>query len=375
MVTKIRTEQDARDFVRGCTFMGTGGGGPQDVGLRYLLEDLEKGLDLGWVDPMSIPDEAVTCMSLFMGSIAPARPEIKSEMAAKGLIHETVEREMVASIEGLAARMGVEKFDALVPFELGGINTPAPVDAAARLNMPVVDGDYSGRALPELPQASPMLYDFPLTPVVSCDRWGNVLTIEKAVNSPMVEVFGKGFSTNAMVICAESGLVVKGKDMKKAIIPGTLTKCLNVGRTIRQAREAGENPLQAVMQAADAWQLFEGVVSGKSWVDADGYLIGDCTIDGTGKFEGHTFKIWYKNENHVSWLDGKPFVCSPDLIEVVDAATAEPITNTDIQQGQRVAVLGMRGNDQFRTEKGLSILSARYYGFDYDYIPIENLVD
>ncbi len=373
MIT-IKTETDARDFVRGCTFMGTGGGGPQDVGLRYLLEDLEDGLELGWIDPMSIPDDALTCMSLFMGSIAPAKPEIKKEMAEKGLCKETVEREMAASIEGLAARMGVEKFDALVPFELGGINTPAPVDAAARLKMHVVDGDYSGRALPEMPQASPMLYDFNLTPVVSCDRWGNVLTIEKSVNSQMVEVFGKGFSTNAMVICAESGLVIKGKDMKKAIIPGTLTKCLNLGRAIRQAREAGDDPVKAAMEAADAWQLFEGIVSGKSWIDSAGYLIGDCTIKGTGKFEGHTFKFWYKNENHVSWLDGKPYVCSPDLIEVVDAKTAEPITNTDIREGNHVAVLGMKGNAQFRTEKGLSILSARYFGYDYDYVPIEDLM-
>ncbi len=64
MIT-IKTETDARDFVRGCTFMGTGGGGPQDVGLRYLLEDLEDGLELGWIDPMSIPDDALTCMSLY----------------------------------------------------------------------------------------------------------------------------------------------------------------------------------------------------------------------------------------------------------------------------------------------------------------------
>ena len=25
-----------------------------------------------------------------------------------------------------------------------------------------------------------------------------------------------------------------------------------------------------------------------------------------------TLRVWFKNENHVSWLDGKPYVASPD---------------------------------------------------------------
>jgi len=39
----LKTEIDVTDFVRGCVFMGTGGGGPQQVGLRYLLEVIRRG--------------------------------------------------------------------------------------------------------------------------------------------------------------------------------------------------------------------------------------------------------------------------------------------------------------------------------------------
>jgi len=63
----IKTKIDAEDFVRGCVFMGTGGGGPQETGLRYLLEDLEDNMEPTWVDPKSIPDDAWTCVAYFMG--------------------------------------------------------------------------------------------------------------------------------------------------------------------------------------------------------------------------------------------------------------------------------------------------------------------
>ena len=34
---ELRTEQEVRDFVRGCTFLGTGGGGSPHEGVELLL--------------------------------------------------------------------------------------------------------------------------------------------------------------------------------------------------------------------------------------------------------------------------------------------------------------------------------------------------
>jgi len=46
----IKTAQEAEDFVLGCTFMGTGGGGDPAIGLKFLLEDLKEGREIRWVD-------------------------------------------------------------------------------------------------------------------------------------------------------------------------------------------------------------------------------------------------------------------------------------------------------------------------------------
>jgi DUF917 family protein len=367
----IKTKIDAEDFVRGCVFMGTGGGGPQETGLRYLLEDLEDNMEPTWVDPKSIPDDAWTCVAYFMGSIAPFVPETKMKMEAKGLTEVTVDRELVKAVKELQKYLGIE-FAAVCPMELGGINTPAPLDAATRLGIAMVDGDYSGRALPEIVQVAPAYNGFHVEPVASCDRWGNTIIIKDVVNNTMLETFGKGVTVLAYVICGQCGLAMKGKDMKKFINSGSLTMCLEIGRTIREAREAGLDPVAAVLEACEGWELFRGEVVSKDWEDREGYLYGTTVIKGSDKYKGHELKIWYKNENHMSWLDGEVYVTSPDLISVVDALTCEPITNTDVNPGMKVAVIGMKS--KYRSPKAIDVLGPKHYGFDVEYRPIEEIV-
>jgi hypothetical protein len=82
-------------------------------------------------------------------------------------------------------------------------------------------------------------------------------------------------------------------------------------------------------------------------------------------------KVWFKNENHITYLDEKPFVTSPDLIAIIDATSGEPYTNTVVEEGMNVAVLGARADVKYRRPEGLALLGPRYFGFDLDYVPIE----
>ena len=62
------------------------------------------------------------------------------------------------------------------------------------------------------------------------------------------------------------------------------------------------------------------------------------------------------------------------IIEVIDAKSGEPITNTDIKKGDMVSVIGMKIEPIFRTPEGLNVLGPKHFGFDLEYKPIENLV-
>jgi hypothetical protein len=104
-------------------------------------------------------------------------------------------------------------------------------------------------------------------------------------------------------------------------------------------------------------------------------MFGITHIQGTGQYKGQKLDVWFKNENHVSWLNGKPWVCSPDLVTLAQRESGQGITNTQIKQGDEVVAVGIRGLEVFRTEFGLDHAAGpRYFGFDIDYVPIEELI-
>ena len=126
---QLKTRTDCEDFVRGCTIMGIGGGGKPEVGLKYLLEGLDEGLVLEWIDVDDIADDTWTASVYGMGSTAPITDETKAEIEKIGIKPVLAGKEMEAALKELADHAGVT-LSAMVPVELGGDNTPAPLVAA-----------------------------------------------------------------------------------------------------------------------------------------------------------------------------------------------------------------------------------------------------
>lgn len=369
----LKTRQDAEDFIRGCTFYGTGGGGLPERGLESLLSELEQGKEVGWIDVSELPDDALTVCPFLMGSIAPHTPEVLEEMKRFGLTKPLYDHKntLAKAIMELSLYTG-KKIDAVVPIELGGANTPSALAAGLVNGIPTVDGDYTGRAIPEIPQTTPYLFEKTLWPISSVDAWGNVSIIKDVINYAMAERIGKLISTAAYGLTGDAGFLMPASEMKKVIIPGTLTECYNVGKLIREAREEGKDPVQEVTKTLDGWILIRGKVTGKEWEDRVGYYWGTHTITGEGEYANDVVKIWFKNENHVCWKNDEVIVTSPDIITVVNADNGEPIANPTLAIGDHVAVIGLKARSVFRTQKGIDILGPRAFGFDFDYVPIEN---
>jgi Uncharacterized conserved protein len=176
----LYNRQDCDDFLRGCLWMGTGGGGGPEWGRRVLERALQDGLRLEWVDPSEIPDDAWTCTAYGMGSIAPVSEETKEAIRRLGLTDRYGDQAMEMAVRELAAYAGIQ-MGAIVPSELGAGNTPAPLVAGARLGIPVVDGDYAGRAIPEEMQGTPYLYGKNSWPFASVDKWGNIAIVKEGI--------------------------------------------------------------------------------------------------------------------------------------------------------------------------------------------------
>jgi len=278
---KLETWQDCEDFVRGCLFMGTGGGGSPEWGLRMLKSALEDGLTLEWTDVDDIPDDVWTASPYGMGSIAPPSQETLNEIARLGLVSQFGDSSMAEAVKEWESYLG-QPVGCLVVAELGAGNTPAPLVIGAHLGIPVADGDYAGRAVPQEMQTTLYLAGKKFYPFASVDKWGNVTIVKHAVSPHMVERIGKMLAVAAYGSTAMASTPLPAHEMKEVRIRGTLTKCLALGRSMRQAREVGQDPIEAALEVTGGWRLFEGIVSGKEWVDQGGYMVGTNHITGGG---------------------------------------------------------------------------------------------
>jgi DUF917 family protein len=54
--------------------------------------------------------------------------------------------------------------------------------------------------------------------------------------------------------------------------------------------------------------------------------------------------------------------------------SGEPAISYDFSVGDHVAVIGRKAHEAHRTEKGIRALGPRHFGFDFDYVPIEQWV-
>ncbi len=369
----LKTYQDCEDFVRGSCLFGVGGGGDPVSGLRMLEEDLKAGRELAWIDIGDLSDEDMTACAWGMGSIAPRDPqETGRKLAGLGISGPRYDRNLAIAIQELERYSGA-KIKLIIPMEPGGRNMPNPMSSGSRFGIPLADGDYTGRAIPEIIQIVPCIAGCKPWPATSVDPWGNVVIIRESVSPPMAERIGKQLAVAAFGTVGMAGFLLPVREARKHLVSGTASRSLRVGRAIREAGEAGRDPVEAAWKAASGWLLFQGKIADRNWEDRDGYMYGNHVIEGEGLFASHRMRIWFKNENHVTWIDERPHVTTPDLIAVVNSETGDPVTNTVAAMGMKVAVIGIKAPEALRTPEALSVLAPGFFGLSIPYTPIEKL--
>lgn len=285
---------------------------------------------------------------------------------------DRVSRPLAEAVRDLEEWLG-QPIVGLVSVEIGGYNAGAILDASANTGKRLIDGDYAGRAIPELQASVLHLFGAKVSPWALVDEFGNRLLLRDSPSDAFAERIGKylALASFGAIACAFAPL--PAREVGRIYVPNTLTECLELGRVIRLAREAGADPVAAAAQKLKGWMLFQGTVTKREWANT-GYMEGLHEITGERGYRGQTLRVWFKNENHVTWLNERPYVCSPDLVEVCDAETAEPLQNTYLKEGDRVAVVGRRRREAFESDAGIAAFGPRHFGWDIKFTPIEVLL-
>ncbi len=256
--------------------------------------------------------------------------------------------------------------------EAGGLNSATPFVVAAALGIPLVDADTMGRAYPEIQMCTPTIYGITATPMAIADEKGNS-AILNTVNNQWTETFARTVTIDMGCSAMIAIYLMTGKQLKEAAVARTITQVETIGRTIREAHAEHIDPIEAVRGATGGYVIWRGKVADVARRTETGFARGTAVIDGVDEYEGRQLHIDFQNEFLIAREGDRTVASTPDLITILDAEAGNAITTESLRYGYRVAVLGMPCDARWRTPDGIELAGPKYFGYDVDYVPIEDL--
>jgi len=304
-----------------------------------------------------VADDDMTIAVAMMGA-----PTVMVEKAPSG-------QESIQAFRSAESYLG-KPIKFVYSIEAGGINSTIPFTLSAQLRLPMVDLDGMGRAFPEIQMVTQSLIGITAMPFVMADEKGNSAVLA-TIDNRWMETFARSIAVNMGATAHITCYAATGKQQREGAVQGTITLAENIGRAIREARAAHTNPVKAIQDVAGSLIVFRGKVVDVQRRTVAGFARGEAILEGMGQDSGSKMSIQFQNENLMAARDGKIVVTVPDLITMVEEDTGEPITTEGLRYGFRVVVLGTPCHPHWRTPKGIEVVGPRYFGYDVDYVPVE----
>ena len=172
---------------------------------------------------------------------------------------------------------------------------------------------------------------------------------------------------------------MSGADVKAKAIHGSMSYCLEIGRSIRQARSDFDDPFDGLMAMLNrpesdrhARILFDGKIVDINRETRDGWHYATVNMRGLDNSDDR-FLIETQNEFLAARKNGKIVCIVPDLIATLDRESAEPITGEKLKYGQRIKVVGLSAAPIMRRPECLEVFGPAAFGLNDSFVPIEEL--
>jgi DUF917 family protein len=365
------TNQLIDDIALGATVLGTGGGGDPYSGAlmaKAAIAQSSKPVEIIALD--EVHDEWMVVPSSMIGAPTVALEKINSI------------EQMTVAFEAMELALG-EKIDATFPIEVGGFNSLIPILVAAQKGIPVVDCDAMGRAFPESQMVTFFLDGLPSAPNTLADEKGNVVTIHP-LDGIWSERFARPITEQMGGSAAMCDYPMRGHNLKSSALGATLTLAAEIGEAIRLANQQGKSGVDAILKLTKGHLIVQGKVVDVSHETSGGFVKGGVSIqklNHDGAASDRNVYVQFQNELLVAHYGQGPnelsqdtlLASTPDLISILDHETGMPITTEQLRYGQRVDLIAYPCDRKWRTSKGIEVAGPNYFGYDIQYLPIEQL--
>ncbi len=361
------TKDNIEHLLEGLAILGTGGGGSPEWGRAILEHDLELGRTVTLVNPEDVPDDATVASGGFMGSV-----KVLDQIRPQDLVKRWDERFELEEAFRLMAKTIGRSIDYIVAFEMGGLNTPVILTLGARTGIPVIDGDGLGRAAPETQMVSFIGHGVSLTPMPLVDAAGNAIVVHYGVESTFPDTIGRWMITRGGGLGANAHYPMSGAQLKRCVIPNTITQATQLGAALAMARLQKADPVQTVADQLGGKHIHSGTIQSIQEGEWEGFYFTNVSLSGGAK-------LIIKNETMALFLDGKPVTIFPDLICILDPATGRGRMSANLKVGDEIALVVAPCHPRLRqamaSEVGrIAFSPARFGQPDLKYTPIEVLL-
>ncbi|XP_076436950.1 uncharacterized protein LOC143276323 isoform X2 [Babylonia areolata] len=419
---------DVECITVGAGLLGAGGGGSPHIGRVCARVALEKGKKMRIISPERLvrqtgADNVSVCIGhmgaplvayeqLFSGQEVPDSYRCLQELYSVGGYTDgditnkagvkIEESEGVAYIDDYQPNMssaasGQKVADnysnqvvGMLCGEVGGCNAMQPLLVSSSLDLPVVDADAMGRAFPMLQMLLPFIHGEKPYPAAMVDDKGRRAVILRSETAQQVE---DHFRKVCVQMGSAAGLAfaaIRNSVVMKKTILRSYSRVWTIGDSILRARQNKQDPIQALMAVEDVKALAVGKICDVTRETSGGFTRGRVQIEGVAYDPARTAEdqtddggemlrlvLDFQNENLVvRKMDEKGkelqiMAVVPDVISIMDAATAEPISTEELRYGQRVMVITLPAPSRMTSPEALQVVGPAAFGCpDVEFAPL-----
>jgi len=347
--------EDIDDLALGATLLGTGGGGDPYIAKLMVRQAIEDYGPIKIVAPEELPEDGLVLTTAVIGA-----PTVILEKIPSG-------EEFKKSVQAMAQYLGKDPV-ALMPIEVGGMNTLIPLATAAELGLPVIDADSMRRAFPQIEMTVFTLAGLKAAPMCVADEKGNV-AIYEATHNALAEDLARGAVMRLGMANAISCYALTAGQIRDHGIQGSMSFCTDLGLHMRAVQEGQPDAMQKFLDFAEADVVFTGKITDIERRTTEGFARGTVVLEHVTD-AGRIMRIEIQNENLVAFDGDECVVMVPDLICLIDHETAKPVLTEALAYGQRLDVVAMPCAPEWHQEGMLDVVGPKAFGYDLEYVPL-----